>query len=455
MLQNHDVRPGLSLTTSGATAYVNTNVYELPQTILFPRLAGTVGNWLVGFKGGLDGGFLLSPSFPAGIQFVPVTHGNYCVAVREADAGAFWVAAVMVEPGVRFFWRRYRVSGTSIDLDGGDREIPPEIAGTSQGFLDLTAAGDPVWTDLNRVVEVYPGVPLVLPEQRGDYLVGQAIYGGEGVQVWRPSQKKLYWAFHGETQLAPRVSEDGRAAVSADPGGIFAEAQWEEQSLPTYTPFTPCQRATFLGCYPDNDAHLKNENCTLTLQKGTMLGTFTTQAGEKFLWYDIEQGKLQGFTPEQQLQNHPYGSIAYVGFRQFPDWVPSLMQPGEGISVAFYLNPREDPAKLVADVDAIAAKCKTYGLDLFITGQAWNRGTCTDAEVHAAMQVAHDAVDKYAHVIAIVFFGIKRGESLGQWKPLYQEWVDQFTSPRGAPIYPAAHPPTPPGLAARKLLLES
>jgi len=87
------------------------------------------------------------------------THGNYPVGLRT-DGTPVW---------------QDTATTYIVGIGGSPIAIPAPYAGTSQGFLALDGAGDPIWTDAQFVTPiVLGGVPFGLASRDGDWTVGQS-----------------------------------------------------------------------------------------------------------------------------------------------------------------------------------------------------------------------------------------------------------------------------------------
>lgn len=109
------------------------------------------------------------------------TFGNQSVGLRAVSGQ---IEAVWVESQTVYKSRRF---DTSLTPTTGvvSHSVPADLVGhMATGFLDLTTAGVPIWTDSNRSITVQ-GIPLLYAVQRGDYYVGQlgGTYGDQIVAV--------------------------------------------------------------------------------------------------------------------------------------------------------------------------------------------------------------------------------------------------------------------------------
>jgi hypothetical protein len=149
------------------------------------------------------------------------TNGNQCVTVTLMP-GAFRVA--WVRDTATWVWQVFPADllapGAPVACP-----IPPEIRGTSQGFLQWDRTADaPVWTDLRRVITI-GGYRMSLPMTVGPSTVGQT-QDQPGAMLWDGAKMWRIWS--GESQLPPQLAAtstgDWRVALSAEGGPVVGPA---------------------------------------------------------------------------------------------------------------------------------------------------------------------------------------------------------------------------------------
>jgi hypothetical protein len=317
--------------------------------------------------------------------------------------------------------------------------VPPELAPPSSGWVDVVN-GEPLWMagpvvagigTYGNETHLTPDLTTVLycPMTRGNYIGGQAdnragaLPGAlcqVGSQVMRVSSV--------DSPVAPilAVTASGNRAVmicpGANPGPHYSE-QWTVESL---TPAFVSPK--FLGAYPSGAAQCRNigfDGAVLTLLDGRVLAK----------WFDTEDAKLHGITPQQLLAGHDSPAAAYCGGSDWPDWTGELRE-GDAIAFPLYGNSGETFEQLRVRGQKFLDAAMTAKLKAVIVACCWNRTFLSDAEVKMGMACAHRLAVDNAHVLGIIFFGLNRGTPQGWFKPEYQATVDGFASP-GVPDWKA------------------
>ncbi len=143
--------------------------------------------------------------------------------VRFCADGTFHILNVFTPDNVNRLCREFRLAS-----DGrtwlSDRTFDANYMG-SQGILDITLAGDVIaWADANMVT--LDGIVVRSPMTRNGRTACVLQEGYLGVSVYDAGGKQWYRVYQQDTQLNPRIAENGTVAVSAEPGGFFEPLTW-------------------------------------------------------------------------------------------------------------------------------------------------------------------------------------------------------------------------------------
>ncbi len=133
--------------------------------------------------------------------YLGATYGNQCVGL--VIGGSVVMAVYVSSPTTYTQWAVLPDLG-AITGQPSVLPIPAQITGTSQGFLNLSPTGVPLWTDLNRTITLPNGVELVLWMQSGPVIIGQGLVAPAQVSAWDGSQMHTVW--QGDTSFPPQIT---------------------------------------------------------------------------------------------------------------------------------------------------------------------------------------------------------------------------------------------------------
>lgn len=187
------------------------------------------------------GGYAMLIHSDGRIENLGAAHGTNCVGLMRTPSGlmAVWVSHAGTKYSARL-------------VAGGDVQsfdLPPDVRGTSQGFIGFDVNGVPAWTDTNRAV-VKGGALLTLPTHnvRG-WTVGQSnrFFGVEAVH----DDGRIRKVAAASIQLPPQLAAHPDGSVEAcfafetdDPSSLFVpEEAWTalpvDPSAPAASPAPP------------------------------------------------------------------------------------------------------------------------------------------------------------------------------------------------------------------------
>jgi hypothetical protein len=362
---------------------------------------------------------------------------------------------------VAFDWQGYVVwqqtdgQGYARPIEGGPVLPVPGWTYYSEGMLDITPMNEIVMcggATRTKAVTLADGSTYLLPlwMTRGDWTIGQATAGAPGVVCYHAPTQQLWRVFTGDYQIPPRLSDDGTAAISGDPTIFSTPAEWTVEPLtPPLPDIRPFTQPKIIAPYP----MANGEPSTYTTGMNSRIlfstaGLVTHPEGTSIRqWIDAEHGD-----PIPEYECVVYCDISQVGT------IAPWLKPWQVIAWNCYVDPHETLDQFDGRIDEAIGQAEEHGLQFLLVAGCWNRGTLTDAQVLAGMNAVYEWVTSTideTECLGVALFGLDRGTSIGQFKPLYQQCADLFSSPQGRPAFPVKPPipPTPPGLAARKLLL--
>jgi hypothetical protein len=148
------------------------------------------------------------------------TYGTQQVQLKFDDArGVFALMAII--NATTYGWWDLDLSLQVVNTGTGP--LPPNIHGTSHGLLGITEQGEPVFTDLNRIITPLPGVKMSLPTYSGwwqqGWLIGQVESGYLVMSPLTEGPVLLTPYFRGKPANSP---VPGQVAIAADGSPVVA-----------------------------------------------------------------------------------------------------------------------------------------------------------------------------------------------------------------------------------------
>jgi hypothetical protein len=191
---------------AAAVLFGNTSV-PIPEPGRDLRVCWAAGH-AYGIIKGQDTGWAIVARDDGLVARLGMTYGNSCVGVMPTATG---LLAVYVTSTTRYI--EFPLGFDLTKATPSSLPIPPEIVGTSQGFLDLMPGGEPVWTDLQRTATLPNGLTLALWMRRGGWIIGQGPAAPAQVAAWDGAQMHTVW--QGDTPFPPRLAVSAGGAVMA------------------------------------------------------------------------------------------------------------------------------------------------------------------------------------------------------------------------------------------------